>query len=35
LTTAQKEVKNGQVYMEQMRTESYGPYDVPSSYDIR
>jgi len=35
LASAQKEVKNGQVYMEQMRSEAYGPYDAPSSFDIR
>ncbi len=32
LTQQQQIVKNGQVYMEQLRSESYGQYDVPSSY---
>ncbi len=35
LTQLQQVVKNGQVYMEQLRSESYGAYDVPSSYEYR
>lgn len=32
LTQQQQIVKNGQVYMEQLRADSYGQYDVPTSY---
>ena len=32
LTQQQQVVKNGQVYMEQLRAESFGNYDVPTSY---
>ncbi len=35
LTQLQQVVKNGQVYMEKLRTESYNNYDVPSSYEMR
>ena len=35
LTQLQQVVKNGQVYMEKLRTESYGNYDIPSSYEMR
>lgn len=35
LTKLQQVVKNGQVYMEKLRSESYGPYDTPSSYELR
>lgn len=35
LTQLQQVVKNGQVYMEQLRTESYSNYDIPSSYEMR
>lgn len=32
LTQQQQIVKNGQVYMEQLRADSYGQYDIPTSY---
>ena len=32
LTQQQQIVKNGQVYMEQLRSDSYGQYDIPTSY---
>lgn len=32
LTQQQQIVKNGQVYMEKLRSESFGSYDVPTSY---
>lgn len=32
LTQQQQIVKNGQVYMEQLRADSYGRYDIPTSY---
>lgn len=32
LTQQQQIVKNGQVYMEKLRSDSYGSYDIPSSY---
>ena len=32
LTQQQQIVKNGQVYMEKLRTDSFGSYDVPTSY---
>lgn len=32
LTQQQQIVKNGQVYMEKLRTDSFGSYDIPSSY---
>ena len=32
LTQQQQIVKNGQLYMEQLRSESFGSYDVPTSY---
>ncbi len=32
LTQQQQIVKNGQVYMEQLRADSYGQYDTPTSY---
>jgi len=32
LTQQQQIVKNGQVYMEKLRAESFGSYDVPTSY---
>lgn len=32
LTQQQQIVKNGQVYMEKLRSESFGNYDVPTSY---
>ena len=32
LTQQQQIVKNGQVYMEQLRSESYGQYNIPTSY---
>ena len=32
LTQQQQIVKNGQVYMEKLRAESFGNYDVPTSY---
>ena len=35
LTQLQQVVKNGQVYMEKLRTDSYSNYDVPSSYEMR
>ena len=35
LTQLQQVVKNGQVYMEKLRTESYSNYDIPSSYEMR
>ncbi len=35
LTQLQQVVKNGQVYMEKLRTESYGNYDMPASYELR
>ena len=35
LTQLQQVVKNGQVYMEKLRTESYSNYDIPSSYEKR
>lgn len=35
LTQLQQVVKNGQVYMEKLRADSYSGYDVPSSYDSR
>lgn len=35
LTKLQQVVKNGQVYMEKLRSESYGPYDSPSSYELK
>lgn len=34
LTQQQQIVKNGQVYMEKLRSESFGNYDVPTSYSI-
>lgn len=33
LTQLQQVVKNGQVYMEKLRSDSYGGYDVPTSYE--
>lgn len=35
LTQLQQVVKNGQVYMEKLRSESYGDYDIPSSYEVK
>ena len=35
LTQLQQVVKNGQVYMEKLRSESYSSYDSPSSYEMR
>lgn len=35
LTQLQQVVKNGQVYMEKLRSESYSNYDLPSSYELR
>lgn len=35
LTQLQQVVKNGQVYMEKLRSDSYGGYDVPTSYENR
>ena len=35
LTQLQQVVKNGQIYMEKLRTDSYSNYDVPSSYEMR
>lgn len=32
LTQQQQIVKNGQVYMEKLRSDSFGSYDVPTSY---
>ena len=32
LTQQQQIVKNGQVYMEKLRTDSFGSYDIPTSY---
>ena len=32
LAQQQQIVKNGQVYMEKLRTESFGDYDIPTSY---
>ncbi len=32
LTQQQQIVKNGQVYMEKLRSDSFGSYDIPSSY---
>ena len=32
LTQQQQIVKNGQVYMEKLRSESFGSYDIPTSY---
>ena len=32
LTQQQQIVKNGQVYMEQLRSDSYGQYNIPTSY---
>lgn len=32
LTQQQQIVKNGQLYMEQLRADSYGQYDIPTSY---
>jgi hypothetical protein len=32
LTQQQQIVKNGQVYMEKLRTDSFGSYDLPTSY---
>lgn len=32
LTQQQQIVKNGQIYMEKLRSESFGSYDVPTSY---
>ena len=32
LTQLQQIVKNGQVYMEKLRSDSFGSYDIPSSY---
>ena len=32
LTQQQQIVKNGQVYMEKLRSDSYGSYDIPLSY---
>ena len=32
LTQQQQIVKNGQIYMEKLRAESFGSYDVPTSY---
>ena len=34
LTQQQQIVKNGQVYMEKLRTDSFGSYDVPTSYSV-
>lgn len=35
LTQLQQVVKNGQVYMEKLRSESYGGYDAAGSYDMK
>ena len=35
LAQLQQVVKNGQVYMEKLRTESYSSIDSPSSYELR
>ncbi len=35
LTQLQQVVKNGQVYMEKLRSESYSSYDSSSSYEMR
>ena len=32
LTQEQQTVKNGQIYMEKLRADSFGSYDVPTSY---
>ena len=32
LTQQQQIVKNGQVYMEKLRTDAFGSYDIPTSY---
>ncbi len=35
LTQLQQIVKNGQVYMEKMRSEAIGAYDAPSSFEMK
>ena len=32
LTQQQQEIKNAQIYLEKLRSESFGSYDVPTSY---
>lgn len=34
LAQQQQIVKNGQVYMEKLRTDSFGSYDIPTSYSV-